>query len=129
MENICLDTDILVDFLRNKKEALSFFQFHEHDLLATTPINLFELYYGAFRSYLQEQNISLLEKLKNRLLLLPLSKESAQESARILVQLEKQGIPLEFKDLLIGATALTHNFSLKTNNLKHFNKIPNLKLV
>ena len=128
MENICLDTDFIVDFLRNKEEALSFFNLHQNDLLATTPINLFELYYGALRSHLKEQNLLILEQLEEKLFLLPLTRESALASARISLHLEQQGNTLEFKDLLIGVTALTHNFSLKTRNTKHFNKIPHLKM-
>jgi tRNA(fMet)-specific endonuclease VapC len=32
-------------------------------------------------------------------------------------------------DLLIGCTALTLNYSMVTNNIKHYQKIPGLKVV
>ena len=31
-------------------------------------------------------------------------------------------------DLIIGCTALTHNYTLVTNNTKHFIKIPGIKI-
>ena len=50
-DKICLDTDFLVNFLRNKKEEADFIKENEISKnLATTYINLFELYYGAYKS-------------------------------------------------------------------------------
>ena len=58
MENkICIDTDILVDFLRNEEKAVEFIKEHEErNELATTHINLFELYYGAYKSNKKTEN-------------------------------------------------------------------------
>ncbi|HZX12743.1 MAG TPA: type II toxin-antitoxin system VapC family toxin [Candidatus Nanoarchaeia archaeon] len=130
MENICLDTDILVDFLRNKKEAVAFIEsLGPENTLSTTYINLFELYYGAMRSSFRQHNLESLEKLQHRLTLLNLSSSSVKEAGRILAELEKSGNPIDFRDLLIGTIALVHNFSLKTNNTKHFSRIKGLQLI
>lgn len=43
-------------------------------------------------------------------------------------QLERQGEPLSDLDLIIAACALSHNLILVTNNMKHFSRIPGLKL-
>jgi len=47
-----IDTDILIDLLRNKKEAVAFVSGLEQKKieLATTVINAFELHYGAHKS-------------------------------------------------------------------------------
>ena len=52
MENsICIDTDCLVDFLRKKPEAVLWVQeWGEKASLSTTLINVFELYFGAYKS-------------------------------------------------------------------------------
>lgn len=128
MENICLDTDIIIDFLRNKKEAVIFVQENEKEnILATTFINLFELYSGAFKSN-NNNNLAVLEQLKNRLVILNLSDESVKEAGKQLSSLEKNGEVIDFRDLLIGTIAITNGYKVKTNNLKHFSKINNLEL-
>lgn len=42
--------------------------------------------------------------------------------------LRKQGKPIDDFELLIGATAVTHNCKLVTNNIKHFQRIPELDI-
>lgn len=130
MENICLDTDILVDLLRNKKEALTFIEANElTNNLATTYINLFELYYGAMISSSKEQNLAALEKLISRLRILNLSKASVHEAGKIMAALVKDGNQVDFRDMFIGTIALTEGFCIKTRNIKHFKKITNLRVI
>lgn len=40
-----------------------------------------------------------------------------------------RGIVIPFADLLIGGTALHYGYGLMTRNLRHFEKIPGLKIV
>ncbi len=130
MENICLDTDILIDFLRNKQYAIEFIESNELiNNLATTYINLFELYYGAMLSSAKDLNIMAIEKLETKLRILNLSKESVKETGKILAGLETDGDLIDFRDALIGSIAKTEKFSIKTNNLKHFKKIKNLNIL
>ena len=133
MENprVIIDTDILVDFLRNKKEATSLVNRLEENnyLLATTAINAFELCYGAHKSAAPEKTLHPTTQLLNRLLLLPLTSKSAQKAGHIYANLEKQGRPIGLRDTLIGAIALTRNFSVATKNKVHFEKIDELKLI
>ncbi len=124
MENICLDTDILVEFLRGNKETISFIQ--ENELinnLATTQINLFELYYGAYLSSNSVQNIAMIEKLRSCLVLLNLNEESARIAGYVLAKLEKNGRSIDFRDVLIESIARNKGYKIKTNNKRHFNMI------
>ena len=59
MENsICLDTNILVDLLRNKSDAVKWVEENEsNNILATTIINVFELYSGAYKAHDSENKI------------------------------------------------------------------------
>lgn len=43
-------------------------------------------------------------------------------------RLRKSGTPIDDFDLMIGATALTHNFVLVTENLKHLRKIRDIEI-
>ena len=50
MECKCLDSDILIDFLRGKEKAVKYIEsIRESSRIVTTVINVFELYYGAFK--------------------------------------------------------------------------------
>lgn len=127
-DKICLDTDFLVNFLRNKPEEADYIAQHEQRmLLATTQINLFELYYGAYKSK-RIENVLQLEELQHRLKILNLSKAAVKKAGELLAILEQQGRPIEFRDLLIGCIAQVEGFCLKTNNRKHFERIPELLL-
>ena len=129
-DNICLDTDFLVNFLRNKKEEREFIGNNEEKSnLATTYINVFELFYGAYKSNEHENNVKAVKELINRLYILNLSEESSRKAGEILARLEKEGNLVDFRDLLIGVIALTNNFSIKTNNVKHFSKIKELTVL
>ena len=131
MENkICLDTDFLVNFLRNSKEEAEFIKKNEtENELATTYINLFELYYGAYKSQETENNLKAISLLLNRLNVLNLSEDSTKKAGEILVKLEKEGKTIDFRDLFIGTIALVNNYTIKTNNIRHFNRIEELRIM
>ncbi len=113
-DQICLDSDFLVNFLRNKPEEKEFIRQHEDtDILATTFINLFELYYGAYKSGVYE-NILRVDELQRRLKIIPLSKETVKRAGEVLAELEKRGEPIDFRDLLIGCAAQVEGFGIKT---------------
>lgn len=130
MDKICLDTDFLIDFLRGKEYALSFVSEEEdRAILATTYVNLYELYVGAYKSENPPKEMANFEALKNQLQLLNLSEGSVKLAGQIRVGLMKKGEPIEIRDLLIGTIALVNGFPVKTNNKKHFSKIPNLRII
>lgn len=122
-----LDTNIIVDHLR-EKEILKAEILEEGGGISI--ITLGELLYGAYKS---DHPQNTLTKLSNSLKILDikvinLDKEIINEFAKIKAYLEKAGQRLEDFDLLIAATALINNFTLVTKNIKHFNRIKNLKL-
>ena len=125
-----IDTDVLIELLKNKKEAVALIaQIEEKkNLLSTTAINAFELYYGAHKSRQLEQNLQATRKLLNRLVILPLTSSSAKKAGHIFAELEKEGQPIGLRDTFIAAIALTKGFNLATRNVDHFNKIKGLRI-
>lgn len=125
-----IDTDILVDFLRNKPQAAELIRRLEKNncLLATTAINAFELCYGAHKSENQEKTLPPTTQLLGRLIVLPLTTKSAQRAGHIYADLERQGHPIGLRDTIIGAIALTRSFRIATKNLDHFRRIEGLQL-
>lgn len=126
-----IDTDILIDLLRNVKKVVGFLAEIEEkgNLLSTTAINAFELYHGAHKSREREHNLLATRKLLNRLILLPLELRSAETAGRIYAELETKGQPIGLRDALIGAITLTKGHTIITRNVEHFQKITDLKVI
>ncbi len=126
-DKICLDSDFLIDFLRNKKETVEWLKEYEKKVdLATTIINAFEIYHGEFKI---KNNAVHIDNLLKNLNVLNLSIEIVKKAGEIATNLEKEGNIIEFRDILIAATVISNNYSLKTNNKKHFERIKGLRIV
>lgn len=128
-DSICLDSDFLIDFLRNKPEAVNWIKENEEKVLATTVINAFELYSGAYRAKDYEEKLTALKKLLEKLKILNFSLKSAEKAGKQDALLEKSGKAIDKRDLFIGIIALAEGFSIKTNNKKHFQRIDGLKVL
>lgn len=128
---ICLDSDFLINVLRKDNEALKQIKEYEKNdsILSTTSINLFELYYGAFNFKFTNNNLELIEELTQSIEILDFTKKSSFFAGKIMSQLKKSGQPLNFRDVFIAAVSISNNYSLKTNNKKHFERIEGLEVL
>lgn len=125
---VCLDTDFLIDLLRNKKETLLWIKENEDRFeFATTIINVFELYYGEYKNNFNGANE--LDKFINSLSILNLTEEIVKSAGKTAAFLESEGNSLDLKDILIGIIAMKNDFAIKTNNKKHFERIKGLELL
>ena len=126
-----LDTHVLIDNLRGKKQTVEFIRRLEEagTTLSTTAVNSFELYYGAYRSKRREKNLVATKALLARLVLLDLTDESSHEAGRILALLEEEGDLIGFRDALIAAIAKTHRIPLATRDTEHFSRVPDLQVL
>jgi tRNA(fMet)-specific endonuclease VapC len=61
-------------------------------------------------------------------LILPVTEPIVVRAADIYAYLRRQGQLISDADILIAATALHHGLVLVTNNLPHFQRIPNLPI-
>lgn len=131
MENtVSLDTDILIDILRNDPETIEWFKKNiDNYSFSTSVINLFELYTGAYKSVDADKKIKDIEELSQKLIIIDLKHKDSHLAGKIKALLEEKGMILETRDILIGSIALSNNLHLKTNNKKHFSRIEGLKLV
>ena len=126
-----IDTDILIDFLRNRKESVEFvIQLEKKRIvLSSTAINAFELYYGAHKSNQSAQTLQATKNLLDRLVLFPLTPRSAQRAGHIYAELELKGTPIGLRDTFIAAIALTRRCSIATKNTGHFKKVKDLTVI
>ncbi len=126
-----IDTDLLIDLLRNQKQATAFITKLEEKnyILATTAVNIFELHHGAHKSQESEKNLQAIHVLIRRLSILPFTSKAAQKAGHIYAQLELQGQPIGLRDTLIAAIALTREYSVATRNQAHFSRISDLEII
>ena len=95
----------------------------------TTAITVGEMVYGAHRSPRREQLLRQLEeRLWPNLRILPFARAAAETYGRVRAELERRGTPLSEPDLRIAAIALTHDCTVVTSNLRHFVRVPGLRV-
>jgi tRNA(fMet)-specific endonuclease VapC len=122
-----LDTDIMIDFLKNDKGITKKIEeLKEKEIkLSTTSINVMEILRGFFAFNKTEEKIT---EFINHLTVLDFNPSSARIAAEISDELKREGQTLDILDLMIAAIAIDNKETLWTNNVKHFNRIPRLNL-
>jgi len=124
----CLDSDLLVAILRGKEEVRTIVEaLDEESKGATTSVNAFELFFGANRSAMKEENTKQASKLLERLTVFPLDLSSSRKAADISAKLVTKGQAIDFRDAMIAAIALENDLTLVTRNISHFKRIKDLK--
>ena len=122
-----LDTNICIFYMQGKFDLINKFKLKENDEYYISEITLAELLYGVANSKKITLNNSNLNKFLNKTEILPIRNSLilfANEKAR----LRSLGLIIDNFDLLIGTSAVQNEMILVTNNLKHFNRISNIKI-
>lgn len=95
----------------------------------TSAVVIGELFAGAYR---QEASAHHLTNIEERVLasvtVIPFDAATARVYGRLSAELRDAGSPLAVSDLQIAATALHHDLELVSGNLRHFGRIPGLRL-
>lgn len=120
---LLVDTNILIDYLRQKSQAIAFVTQKGKLNLALSPIVVMEIFQGV----LDKTDFQRTRKMLNGFIVLDFD----ASIARLAMQLQQQyvlshqiGIP----DALIAATALIYDLELRTYNLKDFRFIPGIRV-
>jgi len=95
-------------------------------------IGVTELYHGIYRASTPDRSQHrrlFLEALLYHLPVFDYTLAIAELAGRIDGEQTMEGHIIPFPDLLIGATALFHGYSLMTVNVRHFRMIPNLNVI
>ena len=129
-DGLIVDTDILIDLLRKKDYAVSLIKRLEDDMeLATSAINAFELYRGAYKSQNQEKNLASVKGLLNSLRMLNTDEDSMEIAGKITASLERNGNMIDIRDLLIASIALVNSYGVLTNNARYFDGVKHLRVI
>ena len=126
---IVLDTDILVNILRRKNRGEQWKDFLKDKSIAFTTITAFELFLGAEISKKYDQNMKAIKSLVQQFPVLPLSIKSSYIAATIYSNLQKKGQMIELNDIYIAAVTLEHGAELATDNVNHYQRVSQLKII
>ena len=126
---LLLDTDTCIYLIKNKPpEVLARFDEYAVGDIAVSSITVAELYFGARKSQRPAQNEQALEQLLLPLEILRFDFEAAMAYGRVRMALERSGTPIGPLDTLIAAHAVSLGLKLVTNNVREFERVPNLEL-
>jgi tRNA(fMet)-specific endonuclease VapC len=126
---ILLDTNICIYIIKRKPvEVLRHFQQYHPGDIGMSSITLAELQYGVAKSQAQQRNAEALSEFLIPIEILPFGESATQVYGSIRTLLEKQGNIVGSMDLLIAAHAVSLDAVLVTNNVKEFERVPNLRI-
>ena len=129
MNRALIDTDILTYFLKGDPDVVKNLKNYldYYDVLEINLITYYEILSGLLAKDAYRQ-LSVFEDFVSENIILPLTEKSAKISAEIYSTLRKSGSTLDDIDLLIAGIALENDMTLITNNVKHFSRIPGLRI-
>ncbi len=124
-----LDTNICIYVLKNRSDKL------RHKFKAIKNICISSITYGELCFGIENGNSSMrevrweqLDLFTQRLLIDPWDEDAARHYGFIRALLKKQGTTIGNNDLLIAAHARSMNAVLVTNNVREFNRVPDLSV-
>lgn len=126
-----VDTDIVIDYLRGKKNLDKKTIEIIESGVSLSIISLGELTYGAYKSSNPNSSLATIQGFINDLSVnvIEINHKVISIFGQTKAELEILGTRLEDFDLLIAATAKELELTLVTRNVKHFGRIKGLKLL
>ena len=120
-----LDTCVCIALLKKSPSIIQRLREVGTSNCRISDITLAELYFGAFKSGKEKHfnDVSEISKLFEKL---PI--QYTRKYGEIRWELEKRGLRIGDMDMFIAATALEEDLILVTGNVKHFERIPGLKI-
>lgn len=128
---IVFDTDVISYVLRPAPSARLIRRVADvdPDEQATTAVTAGELVYGAWRSSRPEHFLAALrDRVWPNIRVLGFDLAAAMIYGRLRANLERDGTPMAEPDLRIAAICLRHDATLATGNLRHFERVPDLRV-
>ena len=122
-----LDTNICVYIMR-RRPAHVFGRFRKvgPERIGISSISVAELRFGMEKSQRAEENLAALDEFLYPLTIHDFGKHEANLYGKLRAGLEQQGTPIGSLDTLISAHALSLGATLVTNNIREFERVPEL---
>jgi tRNA(fMet)-specific endonuclease VapC len=128
---LILDSNTISDYFRGDPQVVTRLQALRPADLGVPAIFEYELRYGLLRlpQEAAAPRMAALTQLLRPMQMLPFDAECAAHAARIRTTLEAAGTPIGPHDTLIAATALRHQATLVTRNVREFSRVPGLQVL
>ena len=123
VKRLCVDSDILIDYLRGIQVARDFFisQAGSFNFFISV-VSIAEIYSG--KETKNRSKLRQIEQFLKNFSVLPIAPDIAQLAGQIRRDLNKP-----FADALVAASVLSNDMILATRNIKHFKDIKNLQII
>ena len=125
----CLDTNTCIDALKGNRPSLaSRFARHTPADIGVAAMVRAELLLGVLKSRDSARTREVVEQFLAPYQVLAFDDRAADVYATVRADLERRGCPIGPNDLVIAATALSHNLVLVTHNTAEFSRVPGLRV-
>lgn len=129
---VCLDTTFIIDLIKGKDEITTLENqlYEKNEQLATTAPTVIEIIRGIHLKNItiKENEKRKIEELLSSIEILTLDKESAKGAGKIHANLINRGEDIGLSDVMIASICIQNNETLLTRNIKHFERIKDLKI-
>ena len=123
--NYLLDTNIVIALFSKDTNVVDFIK--KSGSVHVSSIVIGELYYGAYNSIKQRENIEKINQFQNDASILDCDAITGKHYGQIKKELKEKGNPIPENDIWIAALAKQHELELVSRD-KHFEKIDDLKV-
>jgi len=123
-----VDTDWVIHTLAGQARAATTLRRLVTQRIAVSIITLGEVYEVAFTSSNPQAYLSGFRQMLASYRALPVTEPISERFAEVRSYLRRRGELISDFDILIAATALDHDLTLLTFNLRHFERVPDLRI-
>lgn len=127
MAKYLLDTCVCISMFRNEGKVRETLLNVGVENCYISEITIAELYFGLAKASDKKRKLEDIREVQRLFRIIP-AYSSFKEYGEIRLSLEHTGQRVDQFDLLIGATAMHHELTLVTSNLKHFERMQGLKI-
>lgn len=124
-----LDTNICIYAIKHKPEKVfQKLQTVDPQDVCVSSVTYAELVHGVEKSAAVEKNRLALSMLLANIEILDFDVDAADCYGMIRADLEKKGTPIGPLDMMIAGHAISMGYTVVTNNVKEFSRVPDLKI-
>ena len=123
-----LDTDTIIYALKGNRNVTRNFDERAAQPKALSVITYGELFFGAMKSSAPQVNLAKVRRVAEVFPVIEVSRAIMETFGSLKADLERRGTRVDDFDLVIASTALVLNYTLVTNNERHFRHILGLRV-
>jgi tRNA(fMet)-specific endonuclease VapC len=123
-----IDSDWVADYLNGRQPAFNLFDRLADEGVAISVITLGEIYEGIYYGTDPTGNEIGFQQLLRSLTIVDVDSAVARRYAMLRGHLRQRGLLVPQPDILIAATAVEFDLALVTRNIRHFLRMPGLRL-